>query len=476
MRVTSIAHFRTAPGNYMEWPVSLDDGVDSPIPPSFNQRFHLSAALCSPASERVDRTAAVPTVWIAAAFDVPGPVDIDAATWAIEHFVKRHAALRSTFAADASGGSDPDIRRRVHSSDGVRVSRPRMDRERWFFDDAHALLAHVRSRLDASCHPSSTPSYLFAAVDRSDRSTILCGFDHAHVDAVSITVAVEELTALYEAHRSGMSVDLDPVGSFVDYCAEEAQTPVVSVSDPRIAAWSDFVASCGGGAPTFPMDLGVPRGENAPQATSVHPLASDAATRSFEQHCRRLGSGMFPAVAAAVAQSVASIGGPRRLPLLFPLHTRHEKQYVGALGWFTTNAPMTVTVGESFTETLLSAHSSFRAALPLATVPISRVLGALGDNFVQAREDVFMVSYIDYRALPGACLPDRRAHHISSVTTADDAQFWVSRTDEGLSLRARFPDTDLAQEVVEHFAAALAETVRATAAESRALSLTAPSA
>ncbi|WP_428849438.1 hypothetical protein C5142_06845 [Rhodococcus sp. BGS-1C] len=467
MRVTSIAQFRIEPGTYLEWPVALGEGEESAIPPSFNQTFHLSPALgAGPPS---------PTVWIAAAFEVPGRLDVDAATWAISQFIERHAALRTTFTASTSHGDGPGIGRRVHNAADVRVGHP-TERE---FDDGDGLASHLRARLDAACHPSRHPSYCFAAVDRCESSTIVCGFDHAHVDAVSITVAVEELSALYQAYSSGGTAELDPAGSFVEYCALEADTPAVPLSDRRIAAWSRFVSDCGGGAPSFPFDLGVAPGEKAPQETTVHALASAVATQSFEQHCRTLGAGMFAAVAAAMAQACVKIGGPRRLPLLFPLHTRHEKRFAHAVGWFTTNAPMTVTVGNSFADTLESARSEFRAALPLATVPISRILGALGDEFVRTREDVFMISYVDYRSLPGAGASARRAHHISNVTTADDAQFWISRTDEGLSLRARFPDTPRAHRVVQQFATALTEAIRAVAVESeqsRELSLAATTA
>lgn len=91
MHVTSIAQFRIEPGTYLEWPVALGAGEESAIPPSFNQTFHLSPALgAGPPS---------PTVWIAAAFEVPGRLDVDAATWAISQFIERHAALRTTFTA-----------------------------------------------------------------------------------------------------------------------------------------------------------------------------------------------------------------------------------------------------------------------------------------------------------------------------------------------------------------------------------------
>ncbi|SNT34603.1 condensation domain-containing protein [Rhodococcoides kyotonense] len=444
MQVTSITEYVGAAGTYLEWPVSIGDGVLSDVAPSFNQSFHLSAAL-----ENAEDTS---TVWIAVAFDVPGRIDVDALSWAFAQFVERHPALRTSFYADSTG-----VRRRIHSPAEVEIGSP--VRTRIF--DSSSLSTHVRVRMNALCHPSRSPSYSFAAVDRRDRSTVLCGFDHAHVDAVSMTVAAEEIASFYTARRTGRQQTLESVGSFVEYCRTEADTPAADVSDPRIASWADFVAGCGGTTPMFPFDLGVPQGSSAPQATSVHAVASDEDTERFEHRCRELGAGMFAGVAAALAQASSNIGGPTQLPLLFPLHTRRDPQFSRAVGWFTTNAPMTVTVGADFDETVTAAHASFRAALPLAAVPIPRVLEALGENFHRSRQDVFMVSYIDYRGVPGADCAESNAHHISNVTTADDAQFWVSRTRDGLSLRSRFPDTPEAHRIIENIAAELTRVLAA---------------
>lgn len=444
MRVTSITEFLTDPGTYLEWAVALGDGTASPIPPSFNQRFHLSAAMS-------DQNRQAPTVWIAAAFDIVGDLDEGALSWAFQQFVQRHDALRTTFHSTAGS-----ISRQIHSAENVRVDRP----TRTVLSDSHRVTSHIRARFDNLCHPSRRPSYTFAAIERGDRSTVLCGFDHAHADAVSIVVAAEEISSLYEARCAGVAPTLAATGGFVEYCAAEARTPVVPISDARVAAWSKFVEHCGGSTPGFPFDLGVPQGEHAPQATTIHALADAEQAEAFEAECRRLGAGMFSGIAAAMAQASASIGGPQQLPLLFPLHTRREKQYEHAIGWFTTNAPMSVSVGADFGETVSSAHESFRAALPLGTVPIPRVLEALGERFTQTRQDVFMISYIDYRALPGAESTHRHAHHISNVTTADDAQFWITRTGDGFSLRSRFPDTALAHTVIDRFVEQLRNVVR----------------
>ncbi|WP_338893050.1 condensation domain-containing protein [Rhodococcus sovatensis] len=446
MRVTSITEFRTAPGTYLEWPVHLGAGEPSTIPPSFNQTFHLSSTLDA-------SNEAVPTgaVWIATAFDVEGPLDVDALTWSFTTFIERHAALRTTF--HASGG---EIHRRVHGPHELRIGRPSATT----ITDSTRVSAHLRSRLNELCHPAQRPSYSFAAVDRPDRATVVCGFDHAHVDALSMTVAAEEITTLYQARRAGTVPELDSVGSFVEYCAAEAQAPEVASSDPRILAWSDFVDGCGGRTPAFPFDLGVALGDQAPQATTIHALATAEDAALFERLCRGLGAGVFSAIVAAAATAAAEMGGPQVFSLLFPLHTRRAAEYAHALGWFTTNAPMSVVVGDTFADTLTSAHTSFRAALPLAAVPIPHVLRALGEQFSRPRQDVFMISYIDYRTLPGADADDRNAHHISNVTTADDAQFWVSRTCDGLALRSRFPDTPQGHAIIESFALALAAVIR----------------
>ena len=69
--------------------------------------------------------------------------------------------------------------------------------------------------------------------------------------------------------------------------------------------------------------------------------------------------------------------------------------------------------------------------------------------------------------MPGAAQHrDIAAQHISDVAEADDVQFWISRTDDGLALRVRYPDTVRAREVVGRFLHRFAEALQPmTAAE-----------
>ncbi|WP_415974256.1 condensation domain-containing protein [Rhodococcus sp. 077-4] len=446
MRVTSITEYTPSAGAVVEFTaVATGSATPSPIHPSFNQQFHLGDL---GEAERV---------WIAGAFDVQGSLDPQALAWAFERLIDRHDTLRSSFVPAPAGAQ-----RMLYEPGSVRMKQS----TRSTFSSTSELRGHLRSRLELLCDARRFPSYTCFGIDRPTTSTVLCAFDHANVDAMSIAVVVDEIHTLYDAYRrcpSNPEADLPSVGGFVEYCRIESTEPLVDPTDERMVRWSTFLTECGGTTPRFPFDLGVDEGETAPQATTVTPLLDAQHTLGFEQLCARSGAGMFAGVVAAIGQACARIGGPSTLPFLFPLHTRHRQEWSRALGWFTTNAPMTVQVEADLAGTITAAHTAFRAALPLSTVPIPQVLSNLGDAFTLSRRDVFMVSYIDYTRIGGHEQFDRsNAHHISNATVSDDAQFWVSRTASGLALRARFPDTAAARTVMEAFTAELVALMNAS--------------
>lgn len=445
MRVTSITEYTPRAGALIEFTaVVTGDPRPSPIPPSFNQLFHLGDL------DEAER------VWIAGSFDVQGSIDIEALGWAFERLIDRHDTLRSAFVRRTAG-----VERTLYEPGAVEMRQS----TRSAVASASTLRDQLRSALQLHCDARQFPSYTCFGIDRPDTSTVLCAFDHANVDAMSIAVVVDEIHTLYDAYRrcpSSPDVDLPPVGGFVEYCRIEATEPRVDPADERMVRWANFLTECGGTTPRFPFDLGLADGDAAPQATALTPVLDARHTLEFEQLCAGSGAGMFAGVVAAIAQAGAAIGGPSRMPFLFPLHTRHQQKWSRALGWFTTNAPMTVEVGPHLSDTITAAHSAFRAALPLSTVPIPQVLANLGDAFTLSRRDVFMVSYIDYTRIDGHELfEDSNAHHISNATVSDDAQFWVSRTPSGLALRARFPDTPTARAVMAAFTAELVALMRA---------------
>ncbi|MEH3154853.1 MAG: condensation domain-containing protein [Gordonia paraffinivorans] len=444
MRVTTIDRFAPRPGPITRWRIDLTDApwVTSSVPPSFNQRFHLAGA----------RTAAPgQTVFLAAAFDVDGPVDHKALERSFAALVDRHDTLRCGFVARDGRSGGVEIVRRVHDVSRMRLL-PDPPVETATTADASTAL---RRLLADACAPLGEPDHLFAAIDRLDRSTILCAFDHAHVDAWSIAVVVDDLRMLYEGYRAEPGAfhpaRLGPVGSFLAHCAEEAEDDRDHAALPAMADWRAFFARHRNTPPSFPADLGLRPGETAAQAVDLRRLADAATADRIDGACRALGGSTFAGVLAAMAHATRDAGLGDELSLLFPMHTRRAARRETAVGWFTTNAPLTVHARDDLAATVTATGADLRAAVTLGAIPIGAVVEAIG-GLTFVRSDVFMVSYVDYRRLPGA--PHHAgldAHHISNVTRADDVQIWISRTDAGLALRTRHPDTPTAHRAVARF-------------------------
>lgn len=436
MLVTTIDLVELEPGEYLEWSFDTsDEGEPSAVPLSGNQRFHL-AGLAGRADGRRDNEG-----WLAVTFDVPGPVRRELAAHAFVNLLSRHAGLCSTY--ESVGG---ELRRRTHD--------PRRLASRGFVSvaarvpssaDARALLW---ARLRRRCDPTVFPSALFAAIDRPERSTVVCGFDHSSVDALSMALILSELREDYLALADGgRPPERAPVGDFLEYCAYEIGQPPLPPEHPGLAIWRAFLAGQGGFFPSFPLDLGVPPGALAPQRTAVFRMLDATGAERVEATCKDHGGSLFSGELTALAMAVRDLGGPEQLATLTPMHTRLRPEWEKAVGWFVTNIPLAFGCGEGFADGVRQNRAAFRAMLPAAKVPIGQVLSGQAGPFAFARKDVSMVSHIDYRATLGPD-PELRATHISNSTVADDAQFWFSRAQDGLWLRVRHPDTPAARTTV----------------------------
>lgn len=428
MRLIGSDDLLPRPGTILLWSVSADPAAArvQEAPPSFNQRTHLAG------TGRL--------TWLAVAAEVPGPIQRADLARAVLGLLARHESLRTSFRRTPHG-----LRRAVHPAESLTL-RPRPARA-----VASPTLVRdvVTDFVSESCsRPWSAPAVAVAAVDRPDRSTIVIGIDHALGDAWSLTVLLDDLVQLYRGAPA------DPVASpaFGLHCAREAAT-VVEPGDPRLADWLRFLRAHGDAPPSFPGPTGVPAGEVRRAVLRSDVLVGGDDADAAEASCRALGAGPFAGALAALAHAVADEPDghhrPRSLSLLFPLHTRTLPDENRAVGWYVTNAPVTVAVSNDIRSTTRGAGFALRAALPLGAVPIDTVVRALGE-LRRPRHDVFMASYVDYRRLPGhATHGPLDARHVSAVTDADDVQIWFTRTDTGLAVRTRVPDTVIARATVD---------------------------
>lgn len=480
MRVVSADLWEPAPGSLITWTVTPGAALaPAPAVMTFNQRNHLLGAALGESS-----------VWITAAFDVDGPVDVDALEEAFRDLVAGHPGLR----VEAVRGPGTGVGLVRHEPGSLLWQRHDGPATR----TVEATRAYLVAELGRRCAPFGYPAFLPAAISRPGRSTIVLGMDHLHTDAWSTTVVVEELATLYAAHTRHAAPVLAMAGALPagavavaaprpmagvvatalpmaaaapalladDEVIPAAGPAYVGVDDPRLATWHGFLRERGWALPTFPLPLGLPDGERAPQRTVVCSLADSATADAVARRAAGAGASTSAAVLATFARAVQDLGGPTVLDTLLPVHTRADESAHRAVGWHTTTVPLRIEVhapvlagtgapseagADIVTDTALAATGkALRAARELSAVPLEQLVETLPHPLRFPRRDIFQVSYLDYRRLPGhAAANGRRAHHVSAATRADDLQVWVSRTADGVAVRARMPRTDVAVGTVD---------------------------
>lgn len=430
MQVTTADLWSPAPGTVLRWDVTASS-AGTPTALSLNQRNHLAGALAGEAP-----------VWLAAAFDVDGPIEPVALGRAWRAFVERHSSLQLEVVAGEDG---PAAYR--HHPGTLTWSMSQLGATRTVEETRDRL----HEALGAGCHPFGYPAYVPLAVSRPERSTVVLGMDHLHCDAYSLTVVVDELDALYESFRcGGTPAALPDAACFVSGVeASYAQPVQVWHDDDRLRGWHSFLRERDFAVPSFPLPLGVAPGERVRQSSLVRPLADAELVGRVSARARTAGASTYAASLAALAAAVSDLGGPARLDTLAPVQTRTGDAARRSVGWYTTTVPVSVTADLSDAG-LVAAGEAVRHGVRLGEVPLDQVLASLPAPLVQTHRDVFMVSWIDYRHLPGGDRARARdAHHVSAPTLADDVQLWLSRTDEGLAVRARYPDTEVARRTVD---------------------------
>ncbi|WP_243788765.1 condensation domain-containing protein [Saccharopolyspora gloriosae] len=475
MRVMTISAFDPPPGAIVEWTAEPAPGHEfepSDVPPSLNQSLHLGATGADGA----------PPPWLACTFELPGVLDEDALEAAAGQWIRRHSGLLSRFTEQ-----DGEVRRALLRPDGVVLRR----REAGTFTGSSAVREHLSRRFDEQCVPLRWPPFLLGAIRHERGGTVFAAFDHSCMDAYSLAVAAHELQVLYYAAARGTRADLADVGGFVDYCAQEHQAmtaealagrpsvpewdapglsapPPESGEHPAVTYWRDFLRNNGATTPGFPLGLGVEPGRAVRQRSMTARLLDVEAADAFDAACREGLGSVLTGVLAAAGLALRELGAGDPIGLLIPLHTRHEPRWRHAVGWFTTNAPVMFNVVDGrFADTHTHAKVAFREALGTLGVPLPNILTAISDEYAPTRKDVFMMSYVDYRALPVSLeFPESRPRHISGEADADDVQLWVSRTADGLFLHTRHPGTAEAETAIrtfhEHFTAALTAAAEST--------------
>ncbi|MFI5976791.1 condensation domain-containing protein [Streptomyces sp. NPDC051452] len=441
MRITDIQRCEVRPGRLVEWTLSpatvaVATGLpEDSRPPAYIQESHIRTAKCV----REDGLF-VPT-WLGAAFDLPGPVDLDALGEALRAWTVRHETLRSGFRWVGE-----ELRRFTLDAADVSLCRE----EAGDFPDADGLVRHLQDRFDTAADALRWPNLIYTAVVRDDGASVYMAFDHSNVDAYSLNRVPAEIHELYAAHLAGTEPDSRaPSASYIDFCEiERADADGLDGRHAIVERWREFIHRCDGTLPGFPVDLGLRPGGPLPrQQMLCEPLADADEAAAFEAYCRPYG-GSLVGLLAATALIVHELGGQSVYRTVVPFHTRVKTRWSDSVGWYVGGAPIEVPVGRApgFPDALRAVRAELQANRPLARMPLARVLSLLGADFRPTSPDLYsIVSYIDARAIPGAeRWAELNAHGLLRVSYGDQVCVWVNRLPEGLWLASRYPDTDVA--------------------------------
>ncbi|MEU5753356.1 condensation domain-containing protein [Streptomyces sp. NPDC047853] len=443
MRLTDIHRCEIRPGHLVEWtlsPATVEVAAALPEdarPPAYIQESHIRTA-----RSLRDDGLFVPT-WLGAAFDLPGPVDLDALQEALRAWTLRHETLRSGFRW--GGGADDTMRRFTLDADAVALRREDVGD----FPDAADLARHLQTRFDGVADALRWPNLIYTAVVRDDGASVYMAFDHSNVDAYSLYRIPAEVHELYRAGVEGRTLEEPPVGSYVDFCeAERAEADRIDGDHDVVARWREFIRRCDGRLPSFPVDLGLEPGGPLPEQRLLRePLVDPADAAAFEAYCRPYG-GSLAGVLAATALAVHEIGGEPVYRTVVPFHTRSRSQWSESVGWYVGGAPIEVPADRArdFPTALRTVHAELRAKRRMSRMPIDRVLRLLGTDFRPVSPDLYsIVSYVDAREVPGSGhWPGQSAYALLRVSYGDQVCAWVTRLPEGLWFAARHPDTDIA--------------------------------
>jgi hypothetical protein len=434
VKLTEISKYEAQPGRLVEWklhPTTVAAAARTAPdnrPPSFTQDAHVktTAFLRGIGLE-------APT-WLATAFDLPGALDSDAMETTFVQWITRHETLRSELRLQGD-----ELERFTLSADDVSLERTCVGD----FTASADVVRYLEDRFDEAADPLTWPSYIFVTVAREDGFTVYLAFDHTNVDGYSIAQIAHEINELYTAALAGRPAQLAEVGSYVDFSQIERDGAAdVDEDHEAVARWREFVETCGGELPRFPLDLGVAPGDYPRQTGGCEWLMDPADADAFDAACKSMGGNTAAGVMAAAAAAAYELGDEPAFRSVLPLHTRSELQWLTSLGWYIGLAPYELETAQAgdFPELVRMARAAARAGKPVAQVPFAKAFSLLEGQV----RPLSVISYIDARVVPGApSWTDWNAHAFGKVSYGDEVYLWVNRTPEGVYVTCRYPGTEL---------------------------------
>ena len=446
--LTAIHDWVDAPGSVVSWgpsPACVNKLAQAPVtdvPASYQQEQHIRTYRAHSANGLEMARLLIPS------WNIQGRCDIRAMTYVINAYLRRHDTYHSWFEFD---DNDRVVRHTTPNPADVQYVATK---------HGEMTAAQWRELILATPSPLEWDCFRFGVIQRADHFTVYACIDHVHADAMFMVNLFIELNMNYEALvEGGAPIRLPDAGSYNDYCLRQREyTSGLTLDTPEVADWVEFLHSNGGSLPKFPLPLGDPNVPCTGDLITVK-LMDAHDTDRFESVCTAAGVRFIGGVFACAALAERGLAGIDTYRVITPTTTRQTPADFMTTGWFTGVVPMSVPVrGMSFAEVARTAQAAFDSGIPMANVPIERVLelAASVPGIRKPGPGVPMLSYLDIGLPPLDPVvmgkwQTRNGRLYTDLGAANQIGMWVNRRDTGTTITVAYPDNEVARDSVAQY-------------------------
>jgi len=383
-------------------------GHDGPVPLSYPQQRYWKIQ---------QQVGDDPKCNIHAAFEVKGPLDLDAVRQSLAEIVRRHETLRTRFIVDDAGRPmqvvEPDLPMEfaVEDLSGFPAGERRQEVER------------LSRQQGSQCFDLRRAPLFRTKLLRLGRNehVILATMHHIISDGWSVQVLFQEMARLYDAFASGYPPPLAPLPiQYADFAQWQQDYFRGETLDPSVDYWRGKLAGC----ETLSLPTDHPRrehGESSAKKIKFH--VSPGVKSALERFGRQENATMYMVLMTAYQALLRRHGGSDDVIVRINTANRERRETQGLIGAFTNRLPLRCD---------LSGDPTFREAL-------SRVRQATLETFAHQEAPAELL----LRRL----WPDQDLTHYPGVRVA---MSYEQRAQTGLSYRFRglefrYLPTDLGQ-------------------------------
>ncbi len=379
---------------------------------------------------------------IPVAVRLTGPLDVAALEASLREVVHRHEVLRSTFEVvdgrpvQAPHEARPFNVRVVDLSDKSDAS-----------DTSDVAIRRAAAEEAQRSFDLSRGPLLRATLFRIDADNHVAVFVMHHIvsDGWSLNVLIEEVAALYLAHREGRPSPLPPLRvQYGDFAVWQRAWLQGGVLDEQIAYWREQLTDL---APLeLPTDRPRPPIRRSSGARFRHPLSVDLSTR-LRALSQREHATLFMTLFAAFATLLHRYSGAEDIAIGSPIANRRHADIERLIGFFVNTLVMRPRPQSSMTfrELLRAVRQTALDAYDRQDVPFEQLVETLQPERDMGRNPLFDVMFVLQNAPGGElALPDLTIarQDFDTHTAQFDLSLAVIESGQGLECRFSY-STDL---------------------------------